>query len=98
MRDMSKKRRGRGGPRRPRRGAAYPNGASDDRTGEWAEYGGERILVVGWTEGGAPFGLTEAEFEAAQESPACESGESRSRRLLERCFGAATAQGEGTRI
>lgn len=31
----------------------------------WVEWGGELIWAVGYTEGGAPFGLTEAEFQAA---------------------------------
>ena len=34
----------------------------------WQEYGGELMWVMGFTEGGAPYGLTEDEFRAVNES------------------------------
>jgi aminoglycoside phosphotransferase (APT) family kinase protein len=38
-----------------------PQGEGDD----WVEWGGERMWAAGFTEGGAPFGLTESEFRKA---------------------------------
>jgi hypothetical protein len=32
---------------------------------EWVEYGGELILAVGYTAGGAPFGLRASDFDPA---------------------------------
>lgn len=34
---------------------------------EWVEWGGERMLVMGYTEGGAPYGLTEEEMRDLDE-------------------------------
>lgn len=33
---------------------------------DWIEYGGQEIFVVGYTEGGVPYGLTRAEHDAAE--------------------------------
>jgi hypothetical protein len=36
----------------------------DDGLFQWIDWGGQRIWVVGYTSGGAPFGLTEDEYGA----------------------------------
>ncbi len=41
---------------------SHPLGEPRPEGEEWVEWGGERIFTVGYTEGGAPFGLTEPEF------------------------------------
>ncbi len=36
----------------------------DDCLDQWVDFGSQRIWVVGYTSGGAPYGLTEDEFDA----------------------------------
>jgi hypothetical protein len=54
----------RGRRRHRRRGPARPTkGVVDDGTNQWIEYCGSAMWVVGFTEGGAPYGLLEWEMD-----------------------------------
>ena len=53
---------------------------------DWVEYGGELIWAVGYTAGGAPYGLTEEEYEEAMVEHEPSSGRARARQILERVF------------
>lgn len=54
-------------PRASRRGRrpVEPPDAVDLQSEGWVEYGGELIWAVGFTAGGAPFGLRACEFDPA---------------------------------
>ncbi len=49
--------------RRRRREQANREPALGDPTPEWMDVGGRRMFVVGFTEGGAPYGCYEDEFD-----------------------------------
>src|SRR6266571_2161518 len=48
----------------------------------WEDYGGERMWVVGHTEGGVPYGLTVDEFRLANEQFAGAAGWARAKFVL----------------
>ena len=69
---------------RPRRrrsvDADEPNLEDDD---SWVEFGGQLIWAAGYTEGGAPYGLTLDEWRRAMRSDAPSAGWVRARDVLE---------------
>lgn len=53
---------------------------------DWIEWGGESILSFGFTEGGAPFGLTVGEFRKANAESEPRSGWAIAKSVLQRTF------------
>lgn len=55
---------------------------------DWMTWGDQRIMAVGFTEGGAPYGVTEEEFRESTEEEALESEApwARAKRALRRAF------------
>ena len=64
-----------------------------DRLGEeeWVEWGGEWIWAVGFTSGGAPYGLTEREVRQLEAQDQPRAGWARAKNLLQWAFGAYCA-------
>jgi hypothetical protein len=63
------------GRRKQERARDWTSGEEPRPEGEdWQEYGGELMWVAGFTEGGAPYGLTVDEFRLANERDAGDAG------------------------
>lgn len=86
MRRRSRKpRRPLGKDIQPRRGPRTAESEPRLEGEEWVEWGNQRIWAVGFTAGGAPYGLTEEEMResSAAEAEAQGAGWARAKRLLE---------------
>ena len=53
---------------------------------EWVEWGGQMIWAVGFTSGGAPYGLTQDEFRLARMADEADRGWARAKRGIARLF------------
>lgn len=53
---------------------------------DWVDWGGERVWAVGFTEGGAPFGLSVEEFRAVNARDERGAGWARAKSVLERAL------------
>ncbi len=53
---------------------------------DWVDWGGERVWAVGFTEGGAPFGLSVEEFRVMNAKDQRGAGWARAKAVLERAF------------
>jgi aminoglycoside phosphotransferase (APT) family kinase protein len=93
---------GRRSPRRPRREqrprpAARrpldPNNEPLPEGEDWVEWGGELVWAAGFTEGGAPYGLSVADFRKMSEETAGTSGWARAKRLLAETLARRAAPG-----
>jgi len=83
-------------PRLQARPLQAPNSEPLAEGEDWVEWGGERIWAAGFTEGGAPYGMTVAEFREMSEEMAGAADWARGKRLLAEAL--TRRAGQGTKI